>query len=268
MFDEPLKEVWSARYGVEVPDSIPDLGPVLTHRSVRDFAPEPVSDGIILGLIAAAQSAATSSNLQMWTAISVQDPTRRRAINAVAGDQKQISGAAWFFAFCADLHRIGAAASAAGEDPSALGTAEMYTSAVVDAALAGERFTVAAESLGLGCCYIGALRNHPREVARILELPPNVVGLFGLCLGWPAEDSTAQMKPRLRPEAVWHRERYSDPSPHISEYDARMVEFYESQGMNPGVNWSQRSGRRVGIEGIGTRTDWGEILRERGLDQT
>jgi len=265
MFDESLKEAWLSRYGVEPPAGVPDLGHFLTHRSVRDFAPEPVSEDVVLALVATAQSAATSSNLQMWTAISVQDPDRRQALNALCRDQKQIAGAAWFFAFCADLHRVGQAAAAAGEDPSAIGTPEMYASAVVDCALAGERFVAAAESLGLGTCYIGALRNHPLEVAEILGLPNGVIGVFGLCLGWPDEEAEAEIKPRLAPEAVWHRERYTDPMPHIGEYDARMTAFYEAQNMNPGVNWSQRSGRRVGLAGIGPRTSWGPALVERGL---
>lgn len=265
MFDESLKEAWLSRYGVEPPAGLPDIGPFLAHRSVRDFAPEPVGEEVVLALIAAAQSAATSSNLQMWTAISVQDLDRRRALNTLCRDQKQIVEAAWFFAFCADLHRVGEAALAAGENPNAIGTPEMYTSAVVDCALAGERFVIAAESLGLGTCYIGALRNHPLEVAEILGLPPGVIGVFGLCLGWPDKAVKADIKPRLAPEAVWHRERYTHPMPHIAEYDARMTAFYKAQNMNPGVNWSQRSGRRVGLAGIGPRISWGQALVQRGL---
>jgi hypothetical protein len=81
-------------------------------------------------------------------------------------------------------------------------------------------------------------------VASLLDLPEGVFGLFGLCLGYPAKDAKAEIKPRLPQSAVWHREKY-DRDASIGDYDDRMRAFYESQGMKGSVNWSMRSGRRV-----------------------
>ena len=44
---------------------------------------------------------------------------------------------------------------------------------------------MAAESFGLGTVCVGAMRNHPEEVARELGLPPHVFAVFGLAVGWP-----------------------------------------------------------------------------------
>ncbi len=49
---------------------------------------------------------------------------------------------------------------------------EMFIMATVDAALAAQNATIAAESLGLGTVYIGAMRNHPEEVPATIKLPP------------------------------------------------------------------------------------------------
>lgn len=116
--------------------------------------------------------------------------------------------------------------------------------AVVDAALAAERMVCAAESIGLGICYIGALRNNAPAVKEILNLPEETFGVFGLCIGWPEEPITAEIKPRLDQATVWHRERYNHLVD-VSEYDRRMKAFYEEQKMKGDVTWSMRSGRRV-----------------------
>lgn len=245
MFNEPFAALWRARYGDAVPPlEIPALTPFLRHRSVRDFAPEPLPEDTVRVLFAAAQAAATSANLQLWSAVSVQEPARRESIAKLCGDQKQIRDCAWFFAFVVDHFRIEKVARAAGEDPAGLDFAEFFAMGCVDAALAAERMTCAAELVGLGCCYIGALRNDVEGVKRLLEIPGRCFPLFGLCLGKVAATSKAEAKPRLAQPAIWFRERY-DASPDTAEYDLRMAGFYASQGQKADVTWAQRSGKRV-----------------------
>lgn len=263
MFSETPEEAWELRYGQPAP-RLPDLQKFLNHRSVRKFRQEPLAGDLVAGLIAAAQSAATSSNLQSWSVISVDDPDRRDAIAKVASDQQQIRDCGLFLAFLADLYRLRRAALDAGETPDALSTSEMYTVAVVDAALAAERLVCAAEHLGLGICYIGALRNDPGAVADILNLPEGVFGLFGLCVGYPSEPMTSEIKPRLRQDAVWFREQYDVNAP-VSEYNERMRAFYESQNMKGAVTWSMRSGRRVSKRALDGRENNLAWLRSRGL---
>ncbi len=235
----------SARYGERVTE-IPDaLAPFLQHRSIRKFKPDPIPDALMMGLIAAAQSASTSSNLQLWTAISVDEPTRREQIAQLCGNQNQVRHAARFLAFFADHHRILEAAKAVGEPCAGADFEEFYIMAIIDAALAAERLVCAAESIGLGICYIGALRNDPPAIQALLNTPNQTVGLFGLCLGWPEEPNTAHIKPRLRPEAVWHKETYGETLALTQEYDRRMQTFYESEGMQGEVTWSMRSGKRM-----------------------
>jgi len=257
MFQESSTQAWRLRYGSEAP-SLPDLERFLAHRSVRDYADRPVSDETAIGLVAAAQSAATSSNLQLWSVVSVQDPGRRDQIAELCGNQEHIRTCGLFFAFLADVHRIQSAAHAAGQPADGLNYTEFFTMAVIDAALAAERMVCAAEALGLGICYIGGLRNNPQGVKELLEFPNGVFGIFGLCIGWPAESQTAEIKPRLAQEAVWFKETYkSEPS--VAEYDERMRQFYESQNMKGDVTWSMRSGRRVGttqLTGREVLLDW------------
>lgn len=260
--NEPLAEALRLRYGA-VLDVNPAVEPFLRHRSIRKFADRPVDDATVRGLIAAAQSAATSSNLQLWTAVTVQDPERREAIAMLCADQNQVRTCGVFLAFLADVYRLREAAQAQGESAEALDFAEFYTMALVDAALAAERLVCAAEAMGLGICYIGALRNDPAGVAELLDLPDGTFGVFGLCVGWPAEPVRSEIKPRLRPEAVWHRERYNRDAD-TAEYDARMAEFYAHQRMSGDATWSKRSGERARPDRLTGREVLLEWLRSHG----
>lgn len=269
LFDEGFAESWERRYGVAPGFVLPEIERFLTHRSVRRYADRPIPEETIAALIAAAQSAATSSNLQLWSVISVQDPERRADLARLCGDQKQVLAAPWFLAFLADHHRLREAALAVGENPIGLDYTEFFVMAAIDAALACERLVCAAETLGIGICYIGALRNDPAGVKELLDLPEGVFGLFGLfglCLGYPDPERPAEIKPRLAQDAVWFRERY-DRTPRTAEYDDRMRPFYESQRMKGDVSWTMRSGKRADDHHLTGREVLLEWLRSQGFSR-
>jgi nitroreductase len=84
-----LRELLGRRYAGEVPARVAALGaPVsellLAHRSVRKYSSRSAPDGTVELLVAAAQSAASSSNLQLWSVVAVDDPERRRKLSLAA----------------------------------------------------------------------------------------------------------------------------------------------------------------------------------------
>src|SRR5208283_831618 len=102
MFDESFADAWKLRFGSTPPFDIPQIATFLRHRSVREYSAETVSEDTVRGLIGAAQSAANSSNLQLWSVVSVQDAYLRQAVAEAAGDQEHVRKAPWFFVFLAD----------------------------------------------------------------------------------------------------------------------------------------------------------------------
>ena len=262
MFEETISETWIQRYGQDAPDVPTELAPFLAHRSVRRYTEEQISNEVLSGLIAAAQGAATSSNLQSWSVISIDDPAKRQAISGACDHQKQVLTAPVFLVFLADLHRMQVYATKAGIDPDGLDTAEMLTVAIIDAALASERLVCAAESLGYGICYIGALRNEPQVVTDLLGLPPLTFGVFGLCIGRPA--ANPKIKPKLSQDQVWFKNEYSLDLD-SQEYDERAKVFFEESGMPADESWSFKSGKRAQISGLSGRETLMEYLRQQGL---
>lgn len=221
---------------------------LLGHRSVRRYAPKPLPEGTLELLVAAAQSAPSSSNLQLWSVLSVQDAERRRRLSELAGGQAHVRDCGLFLVWLADLRRLGELAKQRGVGDEGLDYLEMFVMAVVDAALAAQNALVAAESLGLGTVYIGALRNHPEAVAAELGLPPQVFATFGLCVGWPDPATPASIKPRLPQEVVLHREQYGAFERSVGAldaYDQLMERFYTKERMGVQGSWSRHSAARV-----------------------
>lgn len=244
------------------------LTALLSHRSIRSYLSDPLPGGTLELLIAAAQSASTSSNLQTWSVVAVEDQQRQEELSKLAGNQAHIKQVPLFLVWLADLARLGHVADSRGLSHDALEYLEMFVTATVDAALAAQNATVAAESLGLGTVYIGALRNRPEEVAAILNLPPSVFPVFGLCVGYPNPDVAATIKPRLPQSAVLHRETYklAEQEEAIAYYNNIIKEFYTEQKMDVAGDWSEHSAERIAtVESLRGRDRLREALNNLGF---
>jgi len=239
------------RYG---PEAAPAAGPwnqhvalLLSHRSVRGYRPDALPIGTLETLVAAAQSAASSSNLQTWSVVAVTDPDKKAALAKLAANQKHIEQCPLFLVWLADISRNQRLGQQEGVILETMPYQETFLVAAIDAALAAQNAVVAAESLGLSTVYIGALRNNPIEVAKVVGLPSGVFGVFGLCVGYAAPTAANEVKPRLPQDVVLHHEVYdaSNEPAHRAAYDALMGAFSARNDMAADT-WTKRVLGRMG----------------------
>jgi nitroreductase len=233
-----------------------------SHRSIRKFTDQPVSDEMINEIVACGQAAATSSNIQATTVIRVRDSETREKIAALSGGQAYVASSGAFLVYCADLHRPQLACEMQGGRFSE-GMTEHFIIATVDAALSAQNSVIAAESLGLGICYIGGIRNHPQEISDLLGLPNHVYPTFGLCLGYPAHDP--QIKPRLPLSVMLKEERYQNQNDleGIKTYDEQLRAYYRSR--TGGTKDSCWSVEMKGLVGKESRPHMRDFLSRRGF---
>jgi nitroreductase len=263
--DARRRSLLAGRYrdAFDVPVAFNDtLDVLLGHRSVRAFLPDALPEGTVETLVAAAQSAASSSNLQPWSVVAVEDAARKARLAALAGDQKHIAQAPLFLLWLVDLHRLGSIGEARCTPTEGLSYLETMLLGSVDTAMAAQNAVVALESLGLGAVYAGGIRNRPAEVARELDLPPQVFALVGLAVGYPDPAAPAAVKPRLPQDAVLFRERY--PHGHdeaaVRAYNTRLRTFQREQRMAE-RDWSEQATHRVrGAEALSGRHLLRDIL--------
>ncbi|MCX8601236.1 MULTISPECIES: oxygen-insensitive NADPH nitroreductase [unclassified Gilliamella] len=205
------------------------------HRSIRAYQATALTQAQITAIVSAAQSASSSNFLQCGTIIRITDVDKRKQLAHYAGDQSYVTQAPEFWVFCADFNRHFQI------DPSIpLEKAEQLLVGCIDTALMAQNAVIAAESLGLGTVYIGGLRNNIDKVTALLELPKYVLPLFGLCLGYPAQDP--QIKPRLPKQLIFFENSYQPiDRALLTQYDKQMHDYYGHRDTNQkGGGWSDK----------------------------
>lgn len=212
------------------------INTLLSHRSIRKFTDQPLTEAQIETLTKVAVAGSTSSFIQCTSIIRVRDPEKRQKLAEYAGNQGYVASAAEFWVFCIDYYRHQQISPEAK-----LGLTEQTLIGSVDTAIAGQNTLVAAESMGLGGLFIGGIRNKPMEVIELLDLPQHVMPLFGMCLGHPAQDP--EIKPRL-PNAIYmHQDSYQRDIDKaiLDNYDENVKIYYQTRTKNKKSDtWSEQ----------------------------
>ena len=240
------------RYGERLaPPGLPHLDAlaVLNERSVcRRYKPDAVPEALVRLLCATALAAPTKSDLQQATIIRVADPAKRAAITSLLPGSPWLAAAPELFVFCADGWRFRRLferrkAKFVNEHLDA------FFNATVDAAIALGAFVSAAELAGLGTCPISQIRDHVAKVDELLELPPWVVPVAGLALGYA--EAKEPLSARLALAATVHTDRYDK---------AAVERELDAYGARRGKDWI---GDKVKQYGTVWRADFGEYARRK-----
>lgn len=234
----------------------PTIDLLCSHRSIRAFTDQAIGAEQREAIIAAAQSASTSSFLQCSSIIRITDRALRQQLVTLTGGQQWVADAAEFWVFCADFNRHLQICPDAQ-----LGRAEQLLLGCVDTALMAQNAMVAAESLGLGGVFIGGIRNNIAQVTELLGLPKFVLPLFGFCIGYP--DAVPDVKPRLPQAMLVHENRYQPVDPQVlADYDSRTAIYYEQRDSNQrSETWSELIQRLIVKE---TRPFMLDYLHQQG----
>ncbi len=231
------------------------------HRTCRSYRSDPVDPIQLDWIIDSARHCSTSSFLQAYSVLVVRDQNTKAKAAALCADQKHIHAAPLFLAICADLHKIDLSCRRQGVELADDGL-EIFLEASIDAALVGQSIQLAAESQGLGACMIGAARRHPVALAELLGLPSHVYVVFGMSLGWPAEEPLP--RGRMPLDAMRFAETYGEDEAiemHLDRADEQMRAWarrinaerggYGGKPVNEDRGWTERVARIWGGEDAG-----------------
>lgn len=205
---------------------------LLNHRSIRKFEDKPLTQDQIQKIIFSAQAASTSSYIQAYTIIGVTEKAKKERLAELAGNQAYVAENSIFLVFCGDLHRLELAGKMEERDVVAsLESTEKFMVALIDASLAAQNAAIAAESMGLGLCFIGGIRNNLVEVQKLLKTPDRVIPLFGVAIGYPAK--TTDKKPRLPMSNIYHENEYQQNEEQfiaeLNGYNDVISSYYEAR---------------------------------------
>lgn len=238
---------------------------LLNHRSIRKFQDIKVTDEQLDTILASAQQASTSSYMMAYTIIGVTDEAKKEQLAEITG-QGYVKNNGHLLIFCADLYRHTLEASDEQYEDmlTNLENSEHFLVSAIDAALAAQNAAIAAESMGLGICYIGSIRNQLDKVDEILQLPKHVLPLFGMVLGVP--DHQPDKKPRLPKRAVYFENEYKkDHKAELQSFNQKIAEYYESRQSNKRHDsWTDQMLRRFTKP---MRMDVTGIVKNKGFNK-
>ncbi|NLO91316.1 MAG: NAD(P)H nitroreductase [Elusimicrobia bacterium] len=165
---------------------------IAQRRSVRKYDTRPVEDEKLMRCIEAARLAPSACNSQPWRYVAVTDPARLAALKEAA-----FSGLYSATAFAKGAPVLVAIVS---EKPGLSawvgGKFRSLPFYLVDIGISAQNFVLAAQSLGLGTCYIGWFDDQ--KAARALKVPSGRKVELLISVGYPAEEPAARPRKSLR----------------------------------------------------------------------
>ena len=183
---------------------------LLQHRTIRKYSDKPVDDQLLKTILEAGCRASTTGNMQVYSIVVTRDNAMKEKLAPLHFNQPMVKTAPVVLTFCADFNRFNQWCEARQANPG-YDNFLSFTTAAIDALLVAQNVAVAAESQGLGICYLGTTTYMAHQLIELLQLPKGVVPVTTITMGWP--DGMPDQIDRLPLEAVVHYETYTDFTP-------------------------------------------------------
>jgi nitroreductase len=180
---------------------------LLYRRSIRKYTSEPVDDKLLNELLVMGCRSSTTGNMQVYSIIITRDLKKKNELAPFHFNQSMITEAPVVLTFCADFNRFNKWCCERKAEPGYANFLSFMTGAI-DALLVAQTVCIAAESKGLGICYLGTTTYNAHKIIEVLKLPEGVVPVTTVTIGWPAE--RPDQVDRLPLEAIIHKETYKD----------------------------------------------------------
>lgn len=183
---------------------------LIKRKSVRVFEDREIPAECKEQILEAAVNAPTAGNQQLYTILDITDQGLRERLSETCDHQPFIAKARLVLIFCADCRKWYQGFQAADCQPRHPGAGDLML-AVLDAAIAAQNAVTAAESLGIGSCYIGDIMENCEIHRELLGLPQYVFPAAMVVFGYPTEQQRNRPKPeRADMSHIVHENTYRD----------------------------------------------------------
>lgn len=178
------------------------------RKSMRVFTDREISPEDKALILAAATQAPTAGNQQLYTILDITHQDLKDRLAESCDHQPFIARAKMVLIFCADCQKWYDAFREAGCQPRDPSVGDLLL-AVSDTNIAAQNAVVAAQSLGIGSCYIGDIMENCELHRKMLNLPPYVFPAAMLVFGYPTDQQLRREKPpRVPGKHIVHENGY------------------------------------------------------------
>lgn len=180
---------------------------ILNHVSIRKYLPTPIDTDTINKILNAAIRGSNTGNMQVYSIIATTKPEIKEKLWEAHFKQDMVKQAPLHLTFCADVNRFNKWCELRNTEPG-YNNFLWFINGAVDAIIAAQNACIAAESFGLGICYLGTATYNADKLIEILNLPQGVIPVTSVVVGYP--ENTPALTDRLPAEAVVHYETYNN----------------------------------------------------------
>ena len=181
---------------------------IKNRKSVRVFEDKAIESEVKKEILNAAFEAPTAGGMMLYSILDITDKTLKERLAVTCDNQSFIAKAPLVIIFLADYQRWYDAFCFEDCNPRKPGEGDILLSCA-DAIIAAQNTVVAAESLGIGSCYIGDIIENYETVSELLELPDYVLPAAMVVYGYPTESQKNRRKPaRFEKEYIVFENKY------------------------------------------------------------
>lgn len=178
------------------------------RKSVRVFTDRRIGSEEKTAILRAAVEAPSAGNQQLYTILDITRQELKDRLAVTCDNQPFIAAAKMLLIFCADCRKWYDAFCASDCEPRMPGVGDLLL-AVSDACIAAQNAVTAAQSLGIGSCYIGDIMENCEIHRELLGLPEYVFPAAMIVFGYPTEQQQRRPKPeRVAMEHIVHENGY------------------------------------------------------------
>ncbi len=175
------------------------------RKTIRKYKKQPIPDELLYGLLDTAARTQTMGNLQLYSVVVTKDEEAKQNLSKAHFFQPMVTEAPVVLTVCADFRRTTDWCEARKATPGYCNMLS-FMNAATDALLYTQTLSCLAEEVGLGVCFLGTTVYMPKMIISLLQLPPLVMPVATLTIGWPDEDPA--QTDRLPMKSFVHEETY------------------------------------------------------------
>ena len=177
------------------------------RRTIRQYTEKAIPEELMTELLNAAAQSSNTGNMQAYSVVVTTNDEIKAQLAPAHFNQPMVTKAPAVLTFCADFNRFSKWCEQRNAVPG-YDNFQSFMATAIDAMIFAQTFAVAAESAGLGICYLGTTTYNAGEIIEALNLPKLVVPITTITVGYP--EKMPELTDRLPLEAVVHYEKYAD----------------------------------------------------------
>ncbi len=193
-----------------------------SHRTIRKYKADDIAENILQDILECGIRASNTGNMQLYSIIVTRNTDKKAELAPFHFNQPMVKEAPLLLTICCDFNRFKLWCSANNANVDFSGLLWLFNG-TIDSSILAQNICVAAESYGLGICYLGTTLYNAPEISKVLHLPVGVIPITTLTIGYP--EIITELTDRLPLDSTVHFEEYQNYS---SDRIKEMYSFKEN----------------------------------------